>query len=151
MPILPVTLPTTGDIALARESGRALSAVLRSRETSQQIDFYDEQGSVKAVSIPTSALRLLVDILTEIGQGNAVSMIPVHAELTTQQAADMLGVSRPFLIRLLENGDIPFHKTGAHRRVRFQDVMDYKQRVDGERRVALEELSRQAQELGLGY
>lgn len=150
-PIIPVALPTADDITLARESGRTLSSVSRSRAATQKIDFYDEQGGVHAVRIPTSALHLLVDVLTEIGQGNAVSIIPIHAELTTQEAADVLNVSRPFLIQLLEKGEIPFHKIGTHRRVRYQDVIAYKKRVDVARRAALEELSKQAQELGLGY
>jgi len=106
---------------------------------------------VHTVSIPTSALRLLLDVLTEIGQGNAVSIIPIHAELTTQEAADVLNVSRPFLVQLLEKGDIPFHKIGTHRRVRYQDVIAYKNRIDAERRKALDELAAQAQELGMGY
>ncbi|MES2262570.1 MAG: helix-turn-helix domain-containing protein [Pseudomonadota bacterium] len=150
-PSLPKTLPTEEDITLARESGRVLSAVFRSRADTQQIDFHDDKGTVHAVRIPTSALRLLVDVLTEIGQGNAVSIIPTHAELTTQEAADVLNVSRPFLIQLLEKGDMPFHKIGTHRRVRYQDVIAYKKRIDAERRAALDELTRQAQELGMGY
>lgn len=144
-------LPTEQDIMLARESGRALSTMLMTRAETQQIDFHDEQGSVHAVRMPTSALRLLLEVLTEIGQGNAVSIIPIHAELTTQEAADVLNVSRPFLIQLLENGTIAFHKTGTHRRVRYQDVIAYKNRIDTERRQALAELAQQAQELNMGY
>lgn len=150
-PAIPKALPSEGDIALARESGRVLSAVLQTRAETQQIDFHDEKGAVRTVSIPTSALRLLLDILTEIGQGNAVSIIPIHAELTTQEAADVLNVSRPFLVQLLEKGEIPFHKIGTHRRVRYQDVIAYKNRIDAERRRALDELAAQAQELGMGY
>ena len=106
---------------------------------------------MRAVRIPTSALRLLLEVLTEIGQGNAVSIIPIHAELTTQEAADVLNVSRPFLVQLLEKGDMPFHKIGTHRRVRYQDVISYKKHIDIERRKALDELAAEAQELGMGY
>ena len=150
-PAIPKTLPSAEDIALARESGRVLSTVLKTRAETQQIDFHDDQGAVRTVSIPTSALRLLLDVLTEIGQGNAVSIIPIHAELTTQVAADVLNVSRPFLVQLLEKGDTPIHKVGPHRRVRYLDVIAYKNRIDAERRKALDELAAQSQELGMGY
>ena len=150
-PAISKTLPSAEDIALARESGRALSAVLQTCSETQQIDFRDGKGAVRGVSIPTSALRLLLEVLTEIGRGNAVSIIPIHAELTTQEAADVLNVSRPFLVQLLEKGDIPFHKIGTHRRVCYQDVIAYKKRIDTERRKALDELAGQAQELGMGY
>ncbi|MBK6999056.1 MAG: helix-turn-helix domain-containing protein [Rhodoferax sp.] len=150
-PAIPKTLPSEEDIALARESGRALSSVLQIRAETQQIDFRDDKGTVHAVRIPTSALHVLLDVLTEIGRGNAVSVTPIHAELTTQEAADVLNVSRPFLVQLLEKGDIPFHKIGTHRRVRHQDVIAYKKRIDAERRKVLDELAAQAQELGMGY
>lgn len=150
-PTLPQALPSDGDIALARESGRVLSTVLQTRAETQQIDLHDESGAVRTVRIPTSALRLLLDVLTEIGQGNAVSIIPIHAELTSQEAADVLNVSRPFLVQLLEKGYIPFHKIGTHRRVRYKDVMAYKERIDAQRRKALDELAAQAQDLNMGY
>ena len=96
-------------------------------------------------------LRVLVAILTEIGEGNGVSIIPIHAELTTQDAAEVLNVSRPFLVQLLECGKIPFHKIGTHRRVRYQDVVAYKELIDNERSRALDALAEQAQALKLGY
>ncbi len=80
-----------------------------------------------------------------------MSVVPVHAELTTQEAAQMLGVSRPFFVQMLEKGDIPFHKIGTHRRVRYRDVIDYKKRLDAQRREALETLAEQAQALDMGY
>lgn len=148
---LPQAMPTAEEVALARESGRALSAYLQIRSETQQIEICDDKGATHPVRVPMSALRLLVDVLTEIGEGNAVSIIPVHAELTTQEAADVLNVSRPYLVKLLETKQIPFHKTGTHRRVRYQDVIAYKERIDTDRRKALDALAEQAQELGMGY
>ena len=148
---LPQTMPTAEEVALARESGRALSAYLQMRSETQQIEIFDDQGTAHPVRVPISALRLLVDVLTQIGQGNAVSIIPVHAELTTQEAADVLNVSRPHLVKLLESKEIAFHKTGTHRRVRYQDVIAYKERIDVQRRQALDALAEQAQALGMGY
>ena len=144
-------LPTAEEVAIARESGRALSAFLQTHAETQQIDIVDDKGTSHPVSVPVSALRLLVDVLTEIGEGNAVSIIPIHAELTTQDAANVLNVSRPFLVQLLERGDIPFHKIGRHRRVRYQDVLVYKERIDSERRKVLDALAEQAQVLQMGY
>jgi len=144
-------LPTSEEVAIARESGRALSAFLQTRAETQQIEIFDDKGASHPVRVPVSALRLLVDVLTEIGEGNAVSIIPIHAELTTQAAADVLNVSRPFLVQLLERGEIPFHKIGTHRRVRYQDVIAYKERIDAERSKALDALAEQAQALKMGY
>ena len=86
-----------------------------------------------------------------MAKGNAVTLIPVHAELTTQQAAKILNVSRPFLIEQLEKNIIPYRKVGTHRRVMFKDLMEYKQTMDHNRLNALEKLSAIDQELGLGY
>ncbi len=110
-----------------------------------------ENEPEESISIPVTAFRLLNSILTEMAKGNAVTLIPVHAELTTQQAAHILNVSRPFLIEQLEKGAIPYRKVGTHRRVMFKDLMKYKQTMDRNRLNALEELSAIDQELGLGY
>lgn len=144
-------LPTDAEVSLAKESSRLLSLYLSTKEESQSIRVIDQTGEHEAVRVPTAAFRLLIDILSEMAQGNAVSMIPVHAELTTQEAADMLNVSRPYLVKLLDTREIPYHKVGSHRRVYFRDLAEYKMRVDGERNNALTALAAEAQELDMGY
>lgn len=145
----PTPLPSEQEAELARASGRDLSVVLSSRAETQQFDFKDDRGETRTVTLPTSFVRLMVEALAEIGQGNAVSLIPIHAELTSQEAADVLNVSRPYLIQLLDKGEIPFRKVNTHRRIRYDDVLAYKNRVDADRRAALEELSALHQEMGL--
>ena len=106
-------------------------------------------ASEPTLKIPASAARLLVQILDEMSRGNAVKIVPVHAELTTQEAADLLNVSRPTLIQMLEAGKIPFRKVGTHRRVRMEQLMNYKRQLEADRRAALAELVAYDQEIGL--
>jgi excisionase family DNA binding protein len=106
-------------------------------------------GTNETLTLPAEAVRLLVDLLAQLAEGNAVTLTPYHAELTTQQAADFLGVSRPFLVKQLEEGAIPFRKVGTHRRIRFEDLLAYKKSTYEKRLKALEGLAELDQELGL--
>jgi len=143
--------PTEDDSRLARESSRLLAEYLGARGPLQLQILIDGRPTEAALTLPESALRLLSRILAEMAEGNAVTLMPVHAELTTQQAADLLNVSRPFLIGLLEEGKIPFRKVGTHRRVLFKDLMDYKKKSDERCHQAFNELAALDEEMGLDY
>jgi len=141
--------PTDHDRTLARRSSRDLSRFLGvDRDLKLRVE---DQGTLTEVVVPPSAVRLLVELLSEMARGNAVTLIPVHAELTTQQAAELLNVSRPSLIKLLEQGGLPHRRVGSHRRILFSDLMAYKERIDSARRQSLDALAEQAQELNMGY
>jgi excisionase family DNA binding protein len=148
--ILEPVIPTEEESRQAQESVRRLAPHLNVRR-GLQVQIVEDDLPKETLVIPAAAVRLLADTLTEMAQGNTVTLIPIHAELTTQQAADFLHVSRPFLIGLLEKGEIPYRKVGTHRRVLFRDVLEYKERIDAAREATLDELAAQAQELGMGY
>jgi excisionase family DNA binding protein len=100
------------------------------------------------VAIPEPVHDLLLLILKNLQAGRAISIVPEHQQLTTQRAANILGVSRPFLVRLVENGDIPFHMVGSHRRIYLRDLMDYKRRRDAARHEAINNMARTEMEEG---
>src|ERR1700733_14883651 len=141
--------PTAADALLARESARRLAPELAKANGAVQLRVGESNGMSEPVTTPTAAFRLLVTILAEMASGHAVPLIPHHAELTTQEAAELLNVSRPYLVRLLDEGRIPFRKVGTHRRVLFQDLMAYRAEHRRARGAALDELARLSQELGL--
>jgi excisionase family DNA binding protein len=103
------------------------------------------------IQLPAGAVAMLMDILGAMAAGQGITLIPEKAELTTGQAADVLNVSRPYLVKLLEAGEIPFHKVGKHRRVLMEDVIRYKEASDRERETALDQLVEEAQEHNMGY
>jgi excisionase family DNA binding protein len=142
--------PTEADAELARGSSRRLALHKLGKKTSVRIQVLDGDED-EAIAVPASALRLFLHILTEMGEGNTVTLVPAHAELTTQQAADLLNVSRPYLVKLLDEGKIPCRTVGKYRRVRFDDLMAYKQKDDEARAWVLDQLTAEAQELGMGY
>lgn len=143
-------VPTAEDAALAKEARETLASHL-DHLRNLQLQIIHNRKSSERLFLPTSALRLLLDILDEMSAGNAVTLIPVHAELTTQEAADVLNVSRPFLVHLLDEQKIPYRKVGTHRRILFADLMRYKHQIDADRRAVLDQLTHDAQAQKMGY
>jgi excisionase family DNA binding protein len=144
-------MPSESEVELARSSSRILSSISLQPGKTVKVLFESDNHQQNSVTLPFSAFKLLMTVLTQMAEGNAITLIPVHAELTTQEAADLLNVSRPYLVRLLEEKKIPFRKVGTRRKILFQDLMHYKTKIDAARRKILDELSEEAQGLGLGY
>ncbi len=141
------TLPSRDEIRLAKESSRSLATVWQNVEGSLKVQIPDKGIDVE---LPKSSVRLLIDVLTHMAAGNAVTLVPVHAELTTQEAADLLNVSRKFLIdELLDKNVLPCRKVGTHRRIPFQDLMEYKERNRAKRRETIDAMVELDQKLGL--
>ena len=144
-------IPSANEVALARDSSRSLAQTLPRKSSQVKIRVLTEGQMGTDIVIPMSALRLLVNLLTEMAQGNAVTILPMHAELTTQQAADLLNISRPFFIKLLNDKKIPFKNVGRHRRVAARDVMVFKSAQEQSSENARDILASEAQKLKLGY
>lgn len=142
------TLTSSEEIALAKLSSQELSAVIESNGEAQKINVIDKQGNFHEVTLPAGVLNMMVEVLTQLGQGNSVSITPIHAELTTQEGADILNMSRPTFIKLLDSSVIPFSRTGNRRKVPFAAVMEYKQHLENQRLATLAELSELDQEIG---
>lgn len=140
-------IPSDAEATLAKETSQALASHSHTAQP-LRLRLLDDPGK-PTLHIPPSAVRLLFHILQEMAHGNAVTLIPVHAELTTQQAADLLHISRPSLIQLLNQGQIEFRRVGTHRRIRLQALMAYKRRADADRLAALAELAAYDQALGI--
>lgn len=137
-------VPSKSDSELAAIASRTLA-----RAKDQTLKLSLDGG--KELILPKSMTEFLVRILTELSNGNMVDIVPVHAELTTQEAANHLNVSRPFLIKLLEQGKIPYHKVGTHRRILFAELRSFMADQETKREAAMTEMAALNQELGLGY
>ena len=139
--------PSAAEAELAASSGRRLASSLADGATAR-IRVGEGQ---EELTIPAAAVRILVDTLARMARGEAVAVVSRNTELTTQQAADLLEVSRPYLIKLLEQGELPFRMVGTHRRIALRDLLDYKAATQARREAALDGLTEQAQELDMGY
>ena len=141
--------PSAKEAAMARVSGQVLSPFAQQkRPLTLRVRV---AGQEKPFELPTGAVALLMDILEAMAAGRGMTLIPENAELTTVQAADVLNVSRPFLIKLLDENLLPHRNVGKHRRIRMEAVMAYKASIDRERETVLGQLARQAQEQGMAY
>ncbi len=129
------------------QSYDALSEVLKKLDTgSPEIEIEETKGKLR---VPISALKLLSEILEAISKGKMVSIVPIATEMTTQAAADLLGCSRPHFVKLLESGKVPFTKVGKHRRVMFEDVMNYKKQMKETQKRLIIEMMAADEEAGL--
>lgn len=154
-PTLEIVKPTEAEETQAKESLEALGPLEQERRHSSDPD--TDIGTVsmtvegRKIEVPALAYQMFLRLLTEIAAGNAVTLIPYHSELTTQQAADILNVSRPYVVKLLNQDKIPYRKVNRHRRIRFDDLMEFKRSQAAHREADLLELIAEGQRLGIGY
>lgn len=141
-------LPTRDETQKASE---AITAMARALTTDGALPLVvNEDDAEIRLELPPAIGQAILDLLLHIARGEMVTLVPYGGVLTTQKAADLLNVSRPFLTKLLETGTIPFHRVGSHRRVRVEDLLAYKRRRDGDRAGALDDLQRLGQEFDAG-
>ncbi len=143
-------LPTPDEVAKAQQASSAVARLLAKKDGALSLHLGRNGKGEAAVDLPPAVGRMVLDLLLMIAKGEAVTLVPFGAELTTQQAADLLNVSRPFLVKLIEQGQLPCHMVGTHRRIRAEDLFAYKHRRDAHRRETLRELARLGQEIDAG-
>jgi len=147
-----ITKPSKSDQKLALNTLEYLekreSKILSEKTKSVDIRFGD---SKQIIEIPLKAYRFLHAILSSMAEGKSVILLPTDSELSTQEAAELLNVSRPHIVKLLEEEKIPHHKVGSHRRIQLKDLLKYDEDVKKDRRSILNELTKEAQDLKLGY
>lgn len=146
-PIEAVTL-STQETEMARVSGQALADFVQKDEC-LRLTLARDTGEQIEATVPARAIHLLAYILEEMAKGNPITLIPLRAELSTIQAAEIMRVSRPYLVKLLEGGKIPFRLVGAHRRIRYEDLLEYLEKEKMARKEILKELVAEQENLGL--
>lgn len=139
--------PSKEEQKAAMESYDALNSMLK--EIHSDYPEIEIEETNERIKIPLNALKLLAKILKETSQGRPISIVPIATEITTQAAAELLGCSRPHLVKLLENGEIRFTKIGKHRRIKYQDVINYKKVLKAKQRQLLVEIMKADEEAGL--
>ena len=142
-------IPSAAEVEQAKISSRQIAELTAVAATGPRYSLRDTHGL--EIEVSESAFRILTEALNAMARGNAVMLVPIEAEVGTQQAAEMLNVSRPFLVNLLEEGQIPFRNVGRYRRIKYQDILLYQARRVSRRKETMDELVSQAQELNMGY
>lgn len=146
-----LNMPSSADIEAAAVVADKLKSFVEDSSDAYAHLFADGVGEREVIQLPPVALVFLTEALKVMAAGDAVRIVPIHTELTTQEGANLLNVSRPHFVKLLEQGSLPFTKTGRHRRVKLSDVLAFKSARDEASLNAMGELTGQAQELGMGY
>jgi len=147
MELIDIRKPTKAEQRAARESYDALAASIE--QLRSEIPEIEIEETEEKIRIPISALRLLAKILMELSRGNPISIVPIATEITTQAAAELLGCSRPHIVKLLEEGKIPFTKVGKHRRIKYEDLAKFKKVMKARQRNKIQELMQLDEESGL--
>ncbi|HBM90783.1 MAG TPA: DNA-binding protein [Rhodospirillaceae bacterium] len=148
--LTPLIPPSAIDMTMAEEASRLVARYVNQTGSAIKVQFRENGKSVE-IALPPLVVRLLFDILKDMAKGKPVTVIPVDMDLTTQQAAEFLNVSRPFFVGLLEKGALKYKKVGTHRRICVSDLLAYKKKIEAEQDEAMKELAQQAQELNMGY
>ena len=151
MNTIDVNLPTEHEAEAAKIAIEALRGLNATSQAAFVRVLPADRGNQIEVTLPPDAVRALLRVLTHMANGDAVAVMPVHVELTTQEVADFLNVSRPHVVKLVEEGNIPCRKVGTHRRILLADAVEYRKKDHARRKAILDDLTREAQELGLDY
>ena len=146
--ILSPVQPEGEDALIAREALVRVRNALAHQDIREPVRLTVDEDR-ETVTVPRAAVDLLVVVLANMAAGQGVSLVPAHSELTTQQGADLMNVSRPFLVRLLQAGDIEYRLVGTHRRIKAASLLDYMRRDDAQRRKAADELTVLTQGMGI--
>ena len=148
MSVIDAVRPDEGDVSTAVQALPVVRGYL-AKHHGQVVRLVDSENPDEALVMPRAAIELLARVLTHMAAGEGVSVVPLHAELTTQQAADLLNVSRPYLIGLLAAGEIEYRTVGRHRRIRAESLLRYMAEDDRKRRAAADELTALTHDMGL--
>ena len=141
--------PTREERKIALEGYNTLNEALKELNHPENVPEIRIQESGEPIKIPFKVLEMLAFILKNYQEGNAVSIVPIGTEFTTQKAAEFLNCSRPYVVKLIEQGKLKCKKVGRHRRIKFKDLVDYKKKMIKEREEALDQMVKEAEEMGL--